>query len=394
MSIKKIFIIGAGYVGLANGLALAKSFKVIFIDNDQKKLDIINGGHSPIKEDDLNIAIKNYSHNIRTSNSIKSIEDESLVILSLPTNYDEELESFDTSVIDSIVQEISDLKKKVMIVIKSTVPIGYTGKLIAKNPQASIYFSPEFLREGKSFEDATNPERIIISPIDDNTETVSKVLCSAAINFDKNDVHMMNTDEAESVKLFSNSYLAMRVAFINEIDTFCEEKKLNPINVINGICKDSRIGKGYNNPSFGYGGYCFPKDIKQTQNAFKNIPESIISAVIESNDNRAVFIARKILKTKKKVIGFYRLNMKAGSDNIRNSSSVKVLKILLDYDVKIIVYESLNVDKSDLQNSKVSFTNDFEIFSNKSEIIVANRLTKEIEALDNKIYTRDIFYEN
>ena len=159
MSIKKIFIIGAGYVGLANGLALAKSYKVIFIDNDQKKLDIINGGHSPIKEDDLNIAIKNYSHNIRTSNSIKSIEDESLVILSLPTNYDEEFESFDTSIIDSIVQEISDLKKKVMIVIKSTVPIGYTGKLIAKNPQASIYFSPEFLREGKSFEDSTGNKR-------------------------------------------------------------------------------------------------------------------------------------------------------------------------------------------------------------------------------------------
>ena len=204
----------------------------------------------------------------------------------------------------------------------------------------------------------------------------------------------MDTSEAESVKLFSNTYLAMRVAFINEIDTFCEEKNLKSVSVIDGICKDSRIGKGYNNPSFGYGGYCFPKDTKQTKSSFKNVPESIISAVIESNENRAKFIASKILKTKKKIIGFYRLNMKSGSDNIRNSSSIKIIELLLDYDIQIIIYEPLNTDISFFQNDKVSFTNDLSLFSKKSEIIIANRLTPQIEEFKNKIYTRDIFYEN
>ena len=196
------------------------------------------------------------------------------------------------------------------------------------------------------------------------------------------------------MQLFSNTYLAMRVAFINEIDTFCEEKNLNSINVINGMCLDSRIGEGYNNPSFGYGGYCFPKDTKQTKSAFKDVPESIISAVIESNENRAKFLANKILKTKKKVIGFYRLNMKSGSDNIRNSSSIKILELLLDNDLNIFIYEPLDVDISILKNDKISFTNDLNLFTKKSELIIANRLSPEIEVFKSKIYTRDIFYEN
>lgn len=394
MVINKIFIVGAGYVGLANGLALAKNFSVVFIDNDQEKLNLINKQISPIKERDLDEAISSFASNISTSNSIHSIEDHCLVLLSLPTNYDEKLDCFDTSVLETTVKEICGLEKKVIIVIKSTVPIGFTSKLIAKYPNTKIYFSPEFLREGSSYSDTIKPDRIILSPLNSDSESIAEIFCSSTTNFNIKNVLFMDTSEAESVKLFSNTYLAMRVAFINEIDTFCEEKSLNSMSVINGICKDSRIGKGYNNPSFGYGGYCFPKDTKQTKSAFKDVPESIISAVIESNENRAKFIASKILKTKKKIIGFYRLNMKSGSDNIRNSSSVQIIEILLDHDLQIIVYESLNTDVSSLKNDKITFTNDLNLFSQKSEIIIANRLAPEIEEFKSKTYTRDIFYEN
>ena len=394
MFIKKIFVVGAGYVGLANGLALSKNFKVVFIDNDQEKLNLISNHLSPIKESDLDEAILSFAHNISTANSINSIEDDSLIILSLPTNYDEDLDCFDTSILESVVQEICDLEKKVTIVIKSTVPIGFTSKLIAKYPKLKIYFSPEFLREGKSFKGASNPERIIISPDNNDSKSIAEIFCSATDDFNINNVLLMDTSEAESVKLFANTYLAMRVAFINEIDIFCEEKNLNPMRVINGICKDSRIGEGYNNPSFGYGGYCLPKDTKQIKSSFKGIPESLMSAVIESNDNRAAFIASKILKTKKSVIGFYRLNMKADSDNIRNSSSIKIIELLLNYDVQIIIYELHNTQLNIFNNSKISFINDFKLFSKKSDLIIANRLTPEIEKLGDKVYSRDIFHEN
>lgn len=394
MIIKKIFVVGAGYVGLANGLALAKNYKVVFVDNNQEKLNLINNQSSPIKEIELDEAILNFAHNISTANSVNSIQDDSLVILSLPTNYDEDKDYFDTSILESIVQEICDLEKKVTIVIKSTVPIGYTSKLIAKYPKLNIYFSPEFLREGISFKDIKNPERIIISPDNNDSKSIAEIFCSATENFNIDNVLLMSTNEAESVKLFANTYLAMRVAFINEIDTFCEEKNLNAVNVINGICKDSRIGEGYNNPSFGYGGYCLPKDTKQVKSSFKGIPESLISAVIKSNENRAAFIASKIIKTKKRVIGFYRLNMKAGSDNMRNSSSIKIIELLLNYDVQIIIYELNNIQLNIFQNSKISFTDDFKLFSKKSELIIANRLTPEIKKLGNKVYSRDVFHEN
>lgn len=394
MNIKKIFVVGAGYVGLANGLALAKKHKVVFIDNDQNKLRLIENKICPLKEKDLEDALLNYADNISTSNSINIIEDSSFIILSLPTNYDEELSSFDTSTLESVIKEICDKRENVTILIKSTIPIGFTKKMIRRHTNAKIHFSPEFLREGKSYKDATYPERIIISPANKNSKIIAKILCSVTPDFNSNNLLIMDTNEAESVKLFSNTYLAMRVAFINEIDSYCEEKNLSSINVINGICKDSRIGDGYNNPSFGYGGACLPKDTKQALSAFKNIPESIISAVVESNEKRAYFIANNILKTNKKVIGFYRLNMKSGSDNLRNSSSIKILKILLGHDVRIIVYEPLDKNIDSLSHQKISFTDDLNFFSKNSEIIIANRLTSELEKFENTIYTRDLFYEN
>ena len=394
MNIKKIFVVGAGYVGLANGLALAKKHKVVFIDNDQNKLRLIENQICPLKEKDLEDALLNFTDNISTSNSINIIEDDSLIILSLPTNYDEELSSFNTSTLESVIKQICDHGKNVTILIKSTIPIGFTKKMIDRHNNVKIYFSPEFLREGKSYKDATYPERIIISPVNKNSKIVANILCSVTPDFNSNNLLIMDTNEAESVKLFSNTYLAMRVAFINEIDSYCEVKNLNSIDVINGICKDSRIGDGYNNPSFGYGGSCFPKDTKQALSAFQNIPESIISGVVESNEKRANFIANNILKTKKRVIGFYRLNMKSGSDNIRNSSSIKILKILLDHDVQIIVYEPLDTNIELLSHQKISLTNDLNFFSKNSEIIIANRLTSELEKLENTIYTRDLFYEN
>lgn len=394
MNFKKIFIIGAGYVGLANGLALAKKYKVVFIDNDQKKLNAIENKSSPIDEYDLEKAIVDFSYNISTSNSINSIEEDSLVIVSLPTNYDEDLDSFDTSILKLTINEILELKKKVTIVIKSTVPIGFTEALRNTYPKANIFFSPEFLRESRSLEDATAPERIIISPAIDQSKAIGETFKSVTINFNKNNILYMGTNEAESVKLFSNTYLAMRVAFINEIDTFCEEKNLDSIDVIKGICLDSRIGEGYNNPSFGYGGYCFPKDTKQAKSAFKNIPESIISAVVKSNEIRAEYIVNKILETNKKTVGFYRLNMKTGSDNIRNSSSLKILEHLLLHEIDIIIYELIDIKLDIPKSDKISFTNDLNSLIKKSEIIVANRISPEIANIDTKIYSRDIFYEN
>ena len=394
MNFKKIFIIGAGYVGLANGLALAKKYKVVFIDNDQKKLNAIENKSSPIDEYDLEKAIVDFSYNISTSNSIHPIEEDSLVIVSLPTNYDEDLDSFDTSILKLTINEILELKKKVTIVIKSTVPIGFTEALRNTYPKANIFFSPEFLRESRSLEDATAPERIIISPAIDQSKAIGETFKSVTINFNKNNILYMGTNEAESVKLFSNTYLAMRVAFINEIDTFCEEKNLDSIDVIKGICLDSRIGEGYNNPSFGYGGYCFPKDTKQAKSAFKNIPESIISAVVKSNEIRAEYIVNKILETNKKTVGFYRLNMKTGSDNIRNSSSLKILEHLLLHEIDIIIYELIDIKLDIPKSDKISFTNDLNSLIKKSEIIVANRISPEIANIDTKIYSRDIFYEN
>ena len=394
MSMKKIFVVGAGYVGLANGLALAKKYKVVFIDKNQNKLKLIENQMCPLEEKDLEDALINFSDNISISNSINSIEDGSLIILSLPTNYDEELASFDTSNLESVIKQICDHNDNVTILIKSTIPIGFTKKMINRHTNAKIHFSPEFLREGKSYKDVIYPERMIISPVNKNSKTVAKILCSITPDLNSNNLLIMDTNEAESVKLFSNTYLAMRVAFINEIDTYCEERNLNSIDVINGICKDSRIGNVYNNPSFGYGGTCLPKDTKQAISAFQNIPQSIISAIKESNEKRANFIANNILKTNKKVIGCYRLNMKSGSDNIRNSSSINILKILLDHDIKIIVYEPLDTHIDALSHQKILFTDDLNFFSKNSEIIIANRLSSELDKLDNVIYTRDLFFEN
>ena len=391
---KNIYIIGAGYVGLANGVMLAKRSKITFIDIDSEKIEKINNGICPIEEPELQAAFKKYSVNIDAETSMSSIKKSSLAILCLPTNYDERLNHFDTTILESVIEKIHLLGKKINIVIKSTVPIGFTKKMAQRFKGSSILFSPEFLREGRSFLDAVNPERIIISPVSEDAKRVASLFSNSAKHFHKENLLLMESCEAESVKLFANTYLAMRIAFINEIDSFCEEKELNAKNVISGICKDTRIGEGYNNPSFGYGGYCFPKDTRQAKQSFKNISESLISSIIESNEIRFSFISKKILEKGIKKIGFYRLNMKSGSDNIRSSSIIRVLNLIKNEDIEISIYEPLKFDSNLLESDNISITNDLNSFLESSDLIVANRISKEIEHKIDKVYTRDIFFEN
>ena len=389
-----IYVIGAGYVGLANGLMLAQNSKVTFIDKDNIKLEKIDKGISPIEEQELQEALKKYFKNIHTSTSISSLKKSSMAILCLPTNYDENLDSFNTSILESVIKEIHSLNKDIVMIIKSTIPIGFTQRMLLKFPGSSILFSPEFLREGRSFFDARNPERIIFSPISDVSKNAAKLFTNAIKNFNSQNLLFMNTSEAESVKLFANTYLAMRVAYINEIDSFCEENSLDAKNVISGICKDSRIREGYNNPSFGYGGYCFPKDTKQAKSSFSGIPEALISSIVKSNEKRALFISSRILNKGIKKIGFYRLTMKSGSDNTRSSSTWNILDLIKNEVNEILVYEPLEIENEAFQADNITVTDDLKYFLDYCDLIIANRVTEEIKTKIDKVYTRDIFFDN
>ena len=391
---KNIYVIGAGYVGLANGLMLAQNSKVTFIDKDNSKLEKIDQGISPIEEQELQGALKKFSKNINTSTSIRSLKKSSMAILCLPTNYDENLDSFDTSILESVIKEIHSLNKEIVMVIKSTIPIGFTQRMLQKFPSSTILFSPEFLREGRSFFDVLNPERIIFSPISDASKRAAKLFTNAIKNFNPQNLLFMNTGEAESVKLFANTYLAMRVAYINEIDSFCEENGLDTKYVISGICKDSRIREGYNNPSFGYGGHCFPKDTKQAKSSFRGIPEALFSSIVKSNEKRASFISSRIIDKGIKKIGFYRLTMKSGSDNTRSSSTRNILDLIKNEANEILVYEPLEIGNKVFQADNITVTDDLNYFLDYCDLIVANRVTEELKANIDKVYTRDIFFEN
>lgn len=335
----------------------------------------------------------NVLKNISTTKSIQSIPKNSLVILALPTNYDELNDSFDTSALETVISDLFNQNPNITILIKSTIPVGFTKKMIKRFNSSRLFFSPEFLREGRSFYDATNPERIIISPQNPIANDIAKTFLSITNKFDKRNLLIMQTDEAESVKLFANTYLAMRVAFINEIDSFCLHNNLNTEDVILGISKDSRIGEGYNNPSFGFGGYCFPKDTKQARSTFKDIPQSLISAIVSSNEIRASYLVERIIQAKKKVIGFYRLNVKSNSDNIRDSSSLNLLKKLIEKNHEIVVYEPLGISDGILSRN-VRVINTLSEFLDIAEIIIANRVTNDLSGCMDKVFTRDVFCNN
>ena len=394
----KIAVIGMGYVGLANAVLLAKHNEVVVVDIIQRKVDLLNNKKSPVSDKDIENYLQNESLNIKATTNIKdAIEGASYVLVCTPTDYNPDTNKFDTSSIDKIIEDVKTYNSKAWIVIKSTVGIGYSKQAISQHMCPQILFSPEFLREGKALNDLLYPNRIIVGIPEKNEHYLSKaeefisLLEEGAI---KKDIQKLITGitEAESVKLFSNTFLALRVAYFNELDTFAKSKDLNTADIIKGVCADPRIGDYYNNPSFGYGGYCLPKDAKELKENFNRVPENLVTAIVESNETRVKFIANDILKLinnpNKDVVGVYRLTMKLDSDNFRQSSIVSVLELLRAKGINIVIYEPKILDK---QYMGLDVINKLDEFKRKATLIVANRYDSSLDDVIEKVYTRDIF---
>jgi len=384
----KIAVVGTGYVGLANAVLLSQNNEVVALDIVDSRIDMINRKTSPIVDKEITEYLNNKNLNLKaTMSKDEAYNNADFVVIATPTNYDEVLNSFDTSTVDSVLSDINYHNKKATVIIKSTVPVGYTSQKSNEYNEMKIIFSPEFLREGKALYDNLYPSRIVIGDSSKEAKVFADLLCEGAV---KKDIDLLFTGstESEAIKLFSNSYLALRVSFFNELDTYAEIKGLKSQDIIEGVGLDPRIGSYYNNPSFGYGGYCLPKDTKQLLANFENIPQNIITAIVEANKTRQKHISEMINSKKPSIVGIYRLVMKSDSDNFRHSSIQGVMKILLDKGIRVIIYEP-TISESSYQGLEV--INNFEQFILDSDIIVANRMHKELVPFESKIYTRDIY---
>ena len=387
----KITIFGAGYVGLSIALLLDDSSDVNVVEIDNLKVDLINQGNSPINDSEISSHFLSKSINLKAFNKFRdSLKDSNYFIIAIPTNYDEKRNSFDTAGITEIVQSILKINKDATIIIKSTVPIGYTDQLKKKYLSNKIIFIPEFLREGFAYSDQVNPSRIIVGGKKEFGEPFVELMFKS-IKLKKVPVLFMSSCDAEAVKLFANSYLALRVSFFNELDSFALEKKLNSRNIIDGLSLDPRIGSEYNNPSFGYGGYCLPKDTKQLLSQFNNVPKDIFSAVVTSNSSRKTFLISKIEEKKPKHIGIYRLQMKKNSDNYRESAILDIIQELKRKHYNLTLYEPLLIEET---IEGISLCNDLEEFKLHSDIILANRLDECLDNVKEKVFSRDIFKNN
>ena len=384
----KIAVAGTGYVGLSLATLLSVKNDVYALDVIPEKVEMINKRISPIKDEYIEKFFKEKDLHLKATLDYKeAFKDAEFIIISTPTNYDESKNYFDTSSVEDIIQKVKNIGGNATMVVKSTIPVGFIESVKEKYKIDNIFFSPEFLREGNALHDNLYPSRIIIGEKSERGEKFANLLKESALK-DNIEVRYMNSTEAEAVKLFANSYLAMRVAFFNELDTYAEVKGLNTADIIEGVSLDPRIGNYYNNPSFGYGGYCFPKDTKQLLANYKDVPQNIIEAVVKANDTRKDHIAKMILDKNPKIVGIYRLTMKTNSDNFRASAIQGVIERLKNNKVKIVIYEP-TLKESTFNDCEV--ITDFKKFSELSDVILVNRMDENTKNLKDKIYTRDLY---